>query len=90
VYSILAIATVVLTFAITRLRPDTIHPVVIGPSPVNAKGTFEMAANMGMTLGINSLIWCVLIAPALIWWRVRLENLAQHRDALRAETADQS
>jgi heme exporter protein C len=74
VYSILAVTTVIITFMITRIRPDTIHPTVIGPSATNAQGTFEMTAHMGMTLGINIMIWALLIAPALIWWRIRLEN----------------
>ncbi|MFQ3566589.1 MAG: cytochrome c biogenesis protein CcsA [Aggregatilineales bacterium] len=84
-YGMLAITTVIITTMITRVRPDTIHPTVIGPSPANAQGTFEMAANMGATLGINVLIWAVLIAPVLIWWRIRLENLFQRIEQLRAE-----
>jgi heme exporter protein C len=85
VYSILAITTVVFTVMITRMRSDTIHPTVIGPSPANAEGMFEMAANMGMTLGINITIWCVLLTPVFIWWRVRLENLLQSVELKRQE-----
>ncbi len=83
VYSILAIATVIITFMITRIRPDTIHPVVIGPSPVNAQGSFEMASNMKATLGMNSAIWCCLVTPALVWWRIRLENLNRRVEQAR-------
>ncbi|MBL8145291.1 MAG: hypothetical protein JNL34_02810, partial [Anaerolineae bacterium] len=71
---------------ITRVRPDTIHPTVIGPSPADAQGSFAMAANMGMTVGISILIWTALITPVLIWWRIRLENRNQRVEALRAET----
>lgn len=85
VFAVLAIATVIITVVITRIRPDTIHPVVIGPSPANAQGSFEMAANMGMTVGINIAIWVALVTPTLIWWRVRLENRNQRVEALRAE-----
>lgn len=85
VYAILAITTVIFTFMITRIRPDTIHPTVIGASATNAKGTFEMTANMGMTLGINSAIWTMLIAPALIWWRIRLQNLFDHITKLQID-----
>jgi heme exporter protein C len=74
VYAILAVSTVILTFMITRIRPDTIHPTVIGPSATNAQGSFEMTAHMGMTLGINITLWAALITPALMWWRIRLEN----------------
>lgn len=76
VYGILAISTVIFTFMITRIRPDTIHPVVIGPSVTNtaAEGVFAMASRISATLGINSFIWCCFITPALIWWRIRLQN----------------
>ncbi len=86
VYSILAISTVIITFMITRIRPDTIHPTVIGPSPANAQGTFEMAENMRTTLGMNSAIWCLLIAPVLIWWRIRLENLTRKVEIERVDS----
>lgn len=77
VYGILAMSTVIFTFIIIRIRPDTIHPTVIGPSAQNAQGGFEMTAGIGATLGINSFIWTVLIVPALLWWRIRLENVAE-------------
>lgn len=83
VYGILAMSTVVFTFVIIRIRPDTIHPTVIGPSATNAQGGFEMAANMGMTLGISSLVFCVLIVPTLIWWRIRLENASQSAEKFK-------
>jgi heme exporter protein C len=85
VYAIFAISTVVFTFIITRIRPDTIHPTVIGPSSANAQGTFEMTANMGAALGVNMMVWCALIAPTLIWWRVRLENVVNQARQLRVE-----
>ncbi|MBZ0289516.1 MAG: cytochrome c biogenesis protein CcsA [Anaerolineae bacterium] len=75
VYAILAITTVVFTFMITRVRSDTIHPTVIGPSASNGQGSFAMTPNMGAALGINMAVWTLLITPALIWWRVRLENV---------------
>lgn len=86
VFAILAVTTVIVVIFITRVRPDTIHPTVIGPSPADAQGTFAMAANMGMTVGISILIWTALITPVLIWWRIRLENRNQRVEALRAET----
>jgi len=74
VYGIFAFATVVFTFVIIRIRPDTIHPTVIGPSATNAQGGFEMAANMGATLGVASIVFCCVLVPTLMWWRIRLEN----------------
>ncbi len=85
VYAIFAILTVFLTFIITRIRPDTIHPNVIGPSATNAQGSFAMTANMGAALGVNILVWCLLITPVLIWWRIRLENTFERIQILRHE-----
>jgi heme exporter protein C len=85
VYGILAMTTVIITLMITRLRPDTIHPVVIGPSPQNAEGGFEMTQRITTTIGINSAIWSILVPWTLIWYRVRLENLSERVNALKAE-----
>ena len=85
VYGILAISTVIFTFMIIRIRPDTIHPAVIGASPQNAEGGFAMTDSMKSALGINSAIWCCLIAPTLLWWRIRLEGLHEKVDRLRIE-----
>ncbi|MFN8376403.1 MAG: cytochrome c biogenesis protein CcsA [Anaerolineae bacterium] len=88
VYGILAIATVILTFVVIRIRPDTIHPTVIGPSAQNAQGGFSMTSGIGMALGINSAIWCCLVMPTLMWWRIRLENLMQRAEQLRVDLKD--
>jgi heme exporter protein C len=85
VYGILAMTTVIITLMITRLRPDTIHPVVIGPSPQNAEGTFEMTQRITTTIGINSAIWSILVPWTLIWYRIRLENLSERVNALKAQ-----
>jgi heme exporter protein C len=85
VYGILAMTTVIITLMITRLRPDTIHPVVIGPSPQNAEGGFEMTQRITTTIGINSAIWSILVPWTLIWYRVRLENLSERVNALKAK-----
>jgi heme exporter protein C len=85
VYGILAMTTVIITLMITRLRPDTIHPVVIGPSPQNAEGGFEMTQRITTTIGINSAIWSILVPWTLIWYRVRLQNLAERVNVLKAQ-----
>lgn len=85
VYGILAISTVIITFAIIRIRPDTIHPAVIGPSAQNAEGGFEMTDSMRTALGVNSFIWSVLVPLTLIWWRIRLQNLSDRVQAKKAE-----
>ncbi len=85
VYGILAFLTVIITLVIIRIRPDTIHPTVIGPSPQNAQGAFELQATTGVgaALGINMPIWGLLIPVTLMWWRIRLENFAQSVQALK-------
>lgn len=85
VYGILAMTTVIAVLVITRIRPDTIHPVVIGPSPQNAEGGFEMTRRIGTTIGINSTIWSIFVPITLIWWRIRLENLAERVRATKMQ-----
>ncbi len=84
VYGILAFSTAVITLMITRLRPDTIHPVVIGNNPDNAQGAFSMTVNISTVLSYNMVVWSILVPWALIWWRIRLENLNLRVKALRA------
>jgi len=89
VYGILAISTVIITLVIIRIRPDTIHPAVIGASPQNAEGGFEMTSSMRATLGYNSAVWSILIPATLIWYRVRLQNLADRVHALKMRVMSQ-
>jgi heme exporter protein C len=86
VYGILAFSTVIITFVIIRIRPDTIHPAVIGPSPQNAEGGFELTSSMLATLSVSSFVWSVLVPITFIWWRMRLENLSDHVAAMKART----
>ncbi|MGJ3240222.1 MAG: cytochrome c biogenesis protein CcsA [Anaerolineae bacterium] len=75
VYGILAITTVILTLVIIRIRPDTIHPAVIGPSPQDAQGEFEATTGVIIAL-IPALIFYSTIFPiTLMWFRIRLENM---------------
>lgn len=75
VYGILAITTVILTLVIIRIRPDTIHPAVIGPSPQNAQGDFDATPGVVMAL-IPALIFYSTIFPiTIMWYRIRLENM---------------
>ncbi len=85
VYGILAIVTVIITLIIIRIEPRTIHPAVIGASPQNAQGTFEMTSRMTATLGVNSAIWSILVPWTLLWYRIRLQNLADRVHALKAQ-----
>ncbi|GAB4315419.1 MAG: cytochrome c biogenesis protein CcsA [Phototrophicales bacterium] len=85
VYGIVAITTVILTLMIIRIVPDTIHPAVIGPSPQNAEGVFEATPRVAAALLPNLLIWSTLVPITLMWWRIRLENKAEHVQKLRIE-----
>lgn len=76
VYGILAITTVILTLVIIRIRPDTIHPAVIGPSPQNAQGTFDATGGVIMALIPSLIFYSTLVPITLIWFRIRLENMA--------------
>lgn len=87
VYGTLAFITVIIVLVITRIRPDTIHPVVIGPSVQTdtAQGAFEVAASQGVSraLMVNMPVWGVLVPVTLMWYRIRLENFAQRVQALK-------
>jgi heme exporter protein C len=87
VYGILAFVSVVYVFIIPRVRTDTLHPVVIGESPVSeaAKGAFELEADsrIGAAFGVAMTWWC-LAALTFVWYRVRIENIAERVRVLRA------
>ncbi len=85
VYGIIAISTVILTLVIIRIVPETIHPVVVGPSPTNAQGTFEGDAGTALALLPNLFIWGVLVPMTLMWHRIRLQNFYDHVQARKAK-----
>ncbi len=96
VYGILAFSTVLITFLIIRIRPDTIHPVVIGPvltdaSMMATQGDFELNATPGVTTAVafGSAVWSILVPWVLVWWRIRLENIAHRVSALRVKVMEQ-
>lgn len=83
VYGIVAFSSVIFTTVITRVRPDTIHPVVVGPSPQNAEGSFEVESSaMRITLVFN-IITFVVLSSTLIWHRFRMEMLSRRIQALK-------
>jgi heme exporter protein C len=74
---------VLVTVIIARVRADTIHPIVIGSSAGNSGIELRMSSRITTTLVVNLAIWSFLLTPTLIWWRVRLENLAIRRDQMK-------
>jgi len=96
IYGILAFSTVLITFLIIRIRPDTIHPVVIGPvltnaSTMTAQGDFELNATPGVTAAVafSSAVWSMLLPLVLVWWRIRLENISERVAMLRVKVLEQ-
>jgi heme exporter protein C len=83
VYGIVAIVTAIATLMITRVTPTTIHPVVVGPSPVNAQGTFEATKGVAGALVPNIFIWGAFVPATLIWYRVRLQNFSDRVQAMK-------
>ncbi|MEP0763756.1 MAG: cytochrome c biogenesis protein CcsA [Chloroflexota bacterium] len=77
VYGIIAFASVLFTIIIIRVRPDTIHPVVAGPTQADPTGSFEVSGRIRDTLFFNLFTFAV-ITVVLVWYRIRLENLIQH------------
>lgn len=93
VYGIVAIVTVFINLFIIRIVPSTIHPVVIGPSVQNsAIGAFDVRATPGVqaALVLAMLAWGLLIPVVLIWWRVRLQSLAERVQSRRSHILSES
>ena len=84
VYGILAIATVLFTLVIIRVRPDTIHPAAVGPSPQDEEGTFDATGGVVAALVPNLIIWGTLVPITLMWWRIRLQNMAERVELMKA------
>lgn len=85
IYGILAIFTAIMTLIIIRIRPDTMHPAVIGPSAQEARGSFEASASMQLALLVNMLVWGLLVPISLIRWRYRLQLASEKLAQLRQE-----
>ncbi|MBN2305089.1 MAG: cytochrome c biogenesis protein CcsA [Anaerolineae bacterium] len=74
VYGIIAFASVLFTIIIVRVKPDTIHPVVAGPTQADPTGAFDVTDRIRNTLFFSLFTFTVMTAT-LVWYRVRLENL---------------
>lgn len=85
VYGILAIITVILTLIVIRLRTDTIHPTVLATDAqgVTDGRVLNATPGMGAALGVNMVVWAVLVPITLMWVRIRLQNFADHVAAAR-------
>ena len=86
IYAIVGMITVPLTFFSIRYA-RTIHPVIIGSGDPTAAGSFDMTGPMQTTF-FFSLFTFTIISITLLWYRVRLGQLAQKVEYLKIETAD--
>lgn len=79
VYGIFAFMTVINTFMVIRIRPDTLHDAMFVPGG----GFADFPIGMQIALYANLLIWGGLIAPVLMGWRMRLEKAMMKNEQLR-------
>jgi len=92
VYTIIGFLSVPLTFYSARLF-RTIHPIVIGASPLTestqfgAARAFDMSPRMLQTF-LFSLLAFSLVFTSLLWHRVRLGRLAEEVELLKLETEE--
>jgi heme exporter protein C len=77
IYGILALSTVIFTTIITRVRQDTIHPVITG-----------MEDQMTTVLMTNMFIWALILTPTLIWVRLRLESKYEQVQRIRVRNME--
>lgn len=85
VYGIFAFVSVLTTLFIIRIVPETIHPVIVGASPQNAKGTFEATSGVVGALIPSLLLWLSLMPLTFMWHRYRLENRIEAVDQLKVQ-----
>lgn len=85
IYGLLAFISVFYTFIVIRIRPDTLHPTVVGGgvSVAAVESSFRLTARMGITLALAN-VWWVVAALTLLWHRVRLENVAERVRRLKS------
>jgi len=88
VYGIIAFASLLYTVIIIRLRPDTIHPVVAGPTQADPEGSFEVSGRIRDTLFFNLFTFAV-ITVVLVWHRVRLQNLLDRTERRKMEVLEE-
>lgn len=87
--AVLLMVVMLVSVVIVRVRTDTIHPVVIGPSSQNANTGLNMPASMATALAVNLAVWVGLFTPVLVGWRYRLEQMAQRRSSTLAQSSPQ-
>ncbi|MCS6844651.1 MAG: cytochrome c biogenesis protein [Caldilineales bacterium] len=85
VYGIVGFLSVPITFLSIRIW-RTIHPAVIGTGSETAQGGFDLAPDMVVALLFSIFAFTVMYA-ALLRWRLKLEDLRDQVDGLKALAA---
>lgn len=83
IYGIIAFASVILVFFGVRFFQATIHPVIIGPSVSTPDTTIRMEPKM-IDAMVFSFITFSFVYATLVWYRIRLQNLADRVNDLKA------
>lgn len=83
VYGIIAFASVIITFFGVRLIEATIHPVVLGPAAGTATTEMGLTGKMVAAM-LFSFVTFTFVYATLLWYRIRLGNLTDRVDALKA------
>jgi heme exporter protein C len=83
VYGIIAFASVIMTYVGVRFIGATIHPTVVGPSASTTSTDVGMTPRMLHAM-IFSFVTFTFVYATLLWHRIRLENLAERVNALKA------
>jgi heme exporter protein C len=86
VYTLIGSISVPVTFLSIRLW-QTIHPAIIGAQNAEAQGGFGMTPAMSMTM-FFSLITFSVIFITLLWYRVRIGQLASLIEELKMKVSD--
>jgi heme exporter protein C len=84
VYTLVGALSVPITFLSIRIW-QTIHPAVIGAGSSGAQGSFGMTPPMLITM-FFCLITFSVIFVTLLWYRIRLGQLAEQVAQLKIET----
>jgi heme exporter protein C len=83
VYGIIAFVSVLMTFFGVRLITATIHPVVIGSSAGTPSTDIGLTGKM-----VASMVFCFVtftfVYATLLWYRIRLANLNERVNVLKA------
>lgn len=83
IYGIIAFASVIMTYFGVRFATATIHPVIVGPSASTPTTDIGMTPPMIAAM-VFAFITFTFVYATLLWHRVRLQNLADRVNRLKA------